>query len=68
MLSIASRIQLININIWVNNIENNKNILIYLLVIISITKSDKLKLLIVNLILSDYYKKYVDIFLKDLIN
>ena len=31
-------------------------------------KQDKLKLLIINLILLDYYKEYVNIFLKDLIN
>ena len=34
----------------------------------STTKSDKLKLLITNLALLNYYQKYIDIFLKDLIN
>ena len=68
MLSTASRIQLININIWADNIENDKTTLIYLLAVISVTKSDKLKLLITNLTLLNCYKEYVNIFLKDLIN
>ena len=68
MLLIASRIQLTDTDIWTNDIENDETILIYLLAIISITKSDKLKSLIVNLILLNCYKKYADVFLKDLIN
>ena len=34
----------------------------------SVTKSDKLKSLIINLILLDCYKEYTDVFLKDLVN
>ena len=68
MLSTASRIQLININIWTNNIENNENISIYLLAVISAAKLSKLKSLIADSTLLDCYKEYTDIFLKDLIN
>ena len=34
----------------------------------SAVKQDKLKLLIANLTLLNYYKKYVNVFLKDLVN
>ena len=68
MLSTASRIQLINTEDWVNNIENNENASIYLLAVISAVKQDKLKSLIADLILLNCYKKYVDVFSKDLVN
>ena len=68
MLSTASRIQLTNTENWANNIENNENVLIYLLAVMSAVKQDKLKLLITDLTLLNCYKRYVDVFLKDLVN
>ena len=67
-MSIASRIQLINVKNWADNIENNENALIYLLAVMSAIKQDKLKLLITDLTLLNCYKKYADVFLKDLVN
>ena len=68
MLSTASRIQLTDTENWVNNIENNENASMYLLAVMSVIKQDKLKSLIADLTLLNCYKKYADMFLKDLVN
>ena len=68
MLLTVSRIQLTDIKNQTNNIENNENASIYLLAVMFVIKQDKLKSLIADLTLLDCYKRYADVFLKDLVN